>query len=243
VRYWDLEEAIKELKSRQKMGIARELEKTYNFSWLPDGKLYGFLARHIASSRLEEFQFFKRCMRSGLHPLWLEYLDDKFCDKNPSKTRLIKLRVFFGRGRRGGIKQKVIKIVDYIPSFSMRKIMTCWGEPLWSFHHRALHGMLGSVDIIDISEWLKSWGRAYKYYEPYLALSIAHGILFESFESPGFSDLEKFKQDVVLPAYWKLVRQWGLEPIIVYHPWPREKEDIYLNYYPPEILKFIPKKK
>jgi hypothetical protein len=243
IKYWDLEEAIRELQRRQSTGITRELEESYNFSWLPKGKLYGFLARHIASPRLEELQFFKRCVRSGLQPLWLEYLDDKFCTNNPSKVRLVKLRILLGRGKRGGIKERVVKIVDHWPPSSMRHLRTCWGELLYKFHHRILNVMLGSVEILDISDWLRSWGRAINYYEPYLALAIAHGVLFESFESPGFQDLERFKNNVVLPAYRRVVGRWGLEPLIVYHPWPPEKEAMYLNYYPPDVLRFLPERR
>jgi len=247
MRYWDLEEAIKELKSRQKGGIAGELEKAYDFPLSDRGKLYGFLGRHIASPRLEELQFFKRCVRSCLQPLWLEYLDDKFCTTNPSKVRLIKLRILLGKGKRGGIKEKVVRVVDQDycipPSSSMRDLKTVWGENLYRFHHQLLHHILGPVRILDISDWLRSWGRAYSYYEPYLALAIAHGILFESFESPGFQDLGRFKNNVVLPAYRRLVERWGVEPLIVYHPVPPEREEFYLNYYPSQVLKFFPERR
>ena len=244
IKYWDLDDAIEELKRRQ--NVAEEIESTYNFSWLPklpQGKFYGFLARHIATACLEELQFFKRCSKSGLVPLWLEYLDDMFCTNNPDKIRLIKLRVFLGRGRKGGIKEKVIRIVDYYHCIgsSIKKLTTYWGEPLYEFHHRVLKYLLGSVQIIDNSEWYKSLGgRAINYYESYLALSIAHGVLFESFEISGFPGLEQFKCAVVLPAYRRLMERWKLHPLIVYHPWPREEEFLYLNYYPPEILRFIP---
>jgi hypothetical protein len=244
LKYWYLDEAVQELERRQSIGITRELEEAYNFFWLPKGKLYGFLGRHIASCRLEELQFFKRCVRSGLQPLWLEYLDDHFCTNNPSKIRLVKLRILLGRGKRGGVREKIVRAVDLSrASTSIRELRTWWGEHLYEFHHRVLNCILGAVQIVDMSHWFKQWGRASSYYEPYLALAIAHGVLFESFESPGFPDLERFKKNVVIPSYNRLVQRWGVEPIIVYHPVPPEMEAMYLNYYPPEILRFIPERR
>jgi len=253
MRYWGIEEATKEVLRRQVLNNLRHrIEEVYNLSWLPAGGPFGFLGRHIASCRLEELQFYKRCVRSGLQPLWLEYLEDKWCRSNPSKIRLVKLRIVLGRGKRGGIKEEVRKIINDFQFFSnkimMKDLSTPWGEALWEFHHRALKGIIKGilgpveipVEILDISCWLKGWGRASNYYEPYLALALAHGILFESFESPGFPDLQRFKLTVVLPAYQRLVERWGVEPLIVYHPVPRELEGFYLNYYPPQVLKFIP---
>jgi len=244
MKYWEPNKAREELERRQKMKIASQLEEAYNFSWIPKGKLYGFLCRHIATARLEDLQFFKRCMQLGLQPLWLEYLGDAFVTNNPSKVRLVKLRILLGKGKRCGIKERLAQVVDPIQTSStMKEMRTWWGEHLYEFHHRILEYMLGHVQIIDISNWLKSWGRAYDYYEPYLALAISHGVFFESFESPGFPDLERFKHKVVLPAYRRLMERWGLEPLIVYHPWPPEEEQIYLKYYPSNILKFIPQNK
>jgi len=243
VRYYGLSEAVKVINCRRKSLNLDEIRRTYNFPDGVDGCLLGFLGRHIASARLEELQFWKRCRSVGLKPLWLEYLDDTFVTNNPSKARLCKIRVVLGKSKDGRLKERVLRIVDSFHPMVRKvgEVETVWGESLASFHHRVLKELLPNPTMYDISGWLKSIGKAQAYYESYLALALAHGILFESFESPGFPDLERFKHVVVLPAYKRLVERWGVPPVIVYHP-VAKNEDFYLKYYPPEVLKFIPEK-
>jgi len=251
--YWSLEEAIKELKKRQlNSGLRGSIEKKYKIhDFLPQllsvREPCGFLGRHMAAARLEEIQFYDRCLKSGLKPIWLIYLEDKFHPGNPSKMRLAKVCISLGEGKKGGNKEKVFKILHHTQwggGSSMSDLKTCWGENLATFHQQVLKEVLGKVEIslIDLSAWLKNFGKAVCYYEPYLSLAITHGILFESFESPGFRDLEEFKNAVVLPAYQKLRVEWGMEPLIVYHPHldSEKNESFLLNYYDPKILEFIP---
>jgi hypothetical protein len=247
--YWSLEEAIKELRSRQvNRDLVRETEQYLKDTCpIPFG-LNGFLARHIASARLEDLQFVERCKGFNLEPVFLEYPEDIFVTNNPSKMRLIKITVLEGNGRRGGPKLKVVYVVDRyrIDSFNkwpLSKIETFWGESLVLFHHRTrkLTELKKSL-VINISPWLKSIGSAQEYY-PYLFLAAAiRGILFESFESPGFQTLDNFYEEVVSPAYEWVKEKFGIEPLIVYHPEcssPAEEHQI-LNWYPATILPAFP---
>lgn len=249
--YWPIERAVIELKRRQQnKELVRKINEFLGSECLlPDGRLYGVLARHIASARLEDVEFEKRCLNFGLEPLFAEYTEDLFVSCNPSKTRLIFLYIFHGRGKKGGLHIERVNIVhpSTLPLIDgrvkMSQIKTWWGENLVEFHHRSreMVGLKGKV--IEISGWLKGIGQAQEYYKYYLAACVTRGILFESFHSPGFGgSLDAFNQAVVLPAWKWVVQQFGVEPLIVRHPdtsQPEEEKRI-LNFYPPAVLEAIP---
>jgi hypothetical protein len=245
--YLSLFEAIEELERRQR-NVAL-VEKVNNFLGncpIPNGKMYGFLGRHIASARLEDLQFEKRCKEVGLDPLFLEYTEDIFYSINPSKTRLVRLYIFNGYGKRGGPNISRIDLLgtrnlNRFNGLPLSQIKTMYGESLISFHHRTRDFVGLKGNILDLSLWLKSIGPAKVYYTYYFAACITRGILFESFESFGFPDLEKFKQEVVIPAWNEVLKNFGVAPLIVYHPdvSSPEEETRILNWYPKEILQAL----
>jgi len=240
--YWNPEEAIKELKRRQKdLDLVRKVDEFLRASCpIPNG-FNGFLARHIATARLEDVQFEQKCKELSLCPITLEYLEDIFVPENPSKKRLVVLYVFEGYGKKGGprLKKLVLADVEKYKGEPLKNIQTKKEELLlWKFHHRArdVIGLKGKV--IDISNWLMEKGKAKEYYPYLFTATLTRGILFESFESPGFPDLLKFKEEVVIPAWEFVVQKFGMRPLIVYHPENEdEKEENILNWYPVEVLK------
>ncbi|MFH0791791.1 MAG: hypothetical protein V1905_01065 [bacterium] len=77
MKYYELDEAVVELKRRQSDPalvalVASAMGQAWNNCPIPMGR-YGFLARQVASCRLEEIQFVKRCERAGIQPFQLEY--------------------------------------------------------------------------------------------------------------------------------------------------------------------------
>jgi hypothetical protein len=242
--YWTLGEAIKELEKRQSQReLMERIDEFLGSCPIPKG-FNGFLARHIATARLEDIQFEERCKALGLCPINLEYLEDVFLPENPSKTRLVILYGFDGYGKNGGPRLKKVELVESlrrIKGIPLKKIKTKKSEFLWEFHHRArkIVGLEG--EIIDISDWLKSLGSAANYYTYLFAAFSTRGILFESFESPGFPHLEIFKRRVVIPAWQFVVKEFGVKPLIVYHPCSgsEKEEEQILNFYPARVLEAL----
>lgn len=247
--YWELKEAVEELRRRQEDSRILQEERRIlgDDCPIPVGP-YGFLTRHIASAREEDVQFNRRCQEIGLEPVWLEYSKDIFVTRNPSKVRLLRLQILIGYGKKGGphlwrydlIDRRNLDRVNGVP---MDLIETKWGESLVRFHHRTrkMVGLPGRV--INISVWLKSIGRAKEYYKYFFAALVRRGILFESFQSAGFKDLDAFNQAVVIPAWeWTVAEFNGCAPLIVRHPVvssPEEEERV-LNWYPKEVAEAIP---
>jgi hypothetical protein len=242
IKYWEEKEAIEELKRRMEdKKLQRKIEKHLRGCPIPKG--VAVLGRHIATARLEDIQFQKRTRKLGIPGVWFTFTKDQYIPWNPSKNRIVKLRVFHGFGRNGGIKEEVVKIcpVQQKRRISMEELVTFWGERVVGFHKRAREEIIGETEEIDGSEWLKSFGKARDYYFFYLLGAVGNFILFESFNSPGFQgQLDRFNQTVVLPALSKIKQKGFPDPLIVYHPNSRLPERIVLECYPPKIKKFIP---
>lgn len=244
--YLSLEEAVTELEKRQqdedlKNRVSAVLGKSCP---IPRGKV-GIILRQIATSRYEDILFKNRCIANGIEPVWMEYHQDEFRMSNPSKSRMVKLRFHEGVGKNGGLKMhhhKVIKDFGKWEGKPIGEIKTDWGENLVSFHHRMRRGLGWNFQTIDASSWIKdgAGGKAEKYYRILFSAFITHGILFESFESPGFSELEKFKRRVVIPAWeWACLR--FPKPLVVLHPDKGipSREEKMLNWYPGVLANFV----
>lgn len=250
--YWKLDKAREELTRRQRdWGLIGAVDKYLGDCPIPcpiPAGTYGFLTRHIASARLEDLEFERRCQEAGLKPVFLEYLKDQFVSNNPSKTRLVRLFILDGYGKNGGpriwrfdlLEDRNLGGINGIPLYLIK---TKWGESLVQFHHRAREIVGLKERVVDISAWLKSIGRARQYYRYLLAACVVRGILFESFESPGFPDLDVFTQSIVLPAWKWVTSEFGHSPLIVRHPetCSPEDEQRILNWYPSGVLGAIPK--
>jgi hypothetical protein len=240
--YWEIKEAREELAKRQQdQRLVKQVNRYLgNNCPVPQGK-YGFLVRHIATTRLEDIAFFQRCMDIGLKPVFLEYQEDVFCSNNPSKMRLIKFSVFRGYGRKGGAclkKVRLIKNTQRIEGIPLNQVNTDQGENLVVFHHCLFHTAFNSQCLlIDASNWLKSIGRSAAYYRYFFACMLTRGILFESFESPGFPDLENSKTKVVIPSFKRVEKMFKCSPLVVRHPDSCDiDEEQMLDYYPYKIV-------
>lgn len=245
--YWNLEEAIRELELRQlNNDLVCKVNEKINGCPIPFG-FNGFLVRHVATSREEDVLFVKRCKEFGLKPIFPTYIQDPFVSNNPSKVRIIRLYLNFGSGRKGGPRLKRVDLVNnmgLINGIPLCKIKTKWEEPLCVFHSRARSFVGLQEEVIDISDWLKSIGSARVYYKYLFVAFLVRGILFESFESPGFCDLDIFFREVVVPAWNRVKEEFDYYPLIVKHPDTKdpEEEKRILNWYPNDIMEVIPKK-
>lgn len=246
--YWKLQDAVEELrKRRENLRLREEVNEFLRECPIQEDQeeLNGFLARHVVSARLEDEEFESRCLEAGLRPINLEYASDRFCTNNPSKMRLVRLRIFEGYGKNGGPRLRTVFVVDRAEKLNgqpLYQIKTKWGEFLSDFHHRAREVVGLKGGIIEVSEWLRGFGRARDYYRYLLTACVTRGILFEAFDSPGFPDLDVFNREVVIPAWQWVMNRFGCSPLIVRHPLtssPEEEERI-LNWYPSGVLDAIP---
>lgn len=202
-----------------------------------EGRLCGVLTRHIATFRYEDGLFSLMAKEAGLHPVWLEYVDDKFVDVSPYKRSLLRPTLCFGRGRRGGFKLRKENLVaneGFWRGKPLQNIVTDQGEQLVSWHHvlqdEMLRGFLTeSPKRTDCSEWLaKVSPTAYGYYEAYLSCFIAHAVLFEDFHGgESGQELDSFTRGIFEPAWKRVHEQFGVSPLIVRLPWWES-----LGYYP-----------
>lgn len=266
VEYHDLlkavEEAFRRLKNADLQSLVREIFDQADISlpppltWETPGPIIALL-RHLPSARLEEIQFklrLEELQSTGLQfeGVVLTYGEDRFTPENPSKKRLTILRGYYGRGKKGGVKEVgPLKIVDFNLNVGrpLSEVKTLSGKLLVDFHRETFQRLVG-LSTFDISAWLVEVGgvnsKKAKGYYPYLFLLAASGrlIIFESFESPGFPSLEVFNNEVVIPAWRKAQEHLGLSPLIVYHPQTpdpvsgEKDEEVILNYYPPEVITY-----
>jgi hypothetical protein len=242
--YWNLDEAKRELARRQRecRDLASGIDEILGDNCpIPAGN-FGFIPRQIATCRYEDLLFAQRCRAGGLRPIWLEYGEDAFCSSNPSKMRLVRMRLFGGVGKKGGAKMRVLRLLGNPAEWEgkpLGEIRLDSGENLREFHHRLRRNIGWNDSALDTSAWLKEKGesRAEKFYRIFFLVFVSRGILFESFESPGFPDLLRFRKKIVEPA-WEWVSENFLPPLIVLHPGgPDSREKKLLNWYPARALR------
>ncbi len=242
--YFKVTDAVRELRERQSdEAFCAEVSRFCGDNCpVPSGH-FGFLARHIATCSFEDLSFAQVCRRHNLTPFWLEFLSDQFCSTNQDKMKLVKLKLFLGVGRRGGLRLRNLKIVEQLERWErvpLKKVLTVFGMNLPNFHHKLRQSIGWYNDHLDISDWLWQGGkeRANKFYEKFFALFLTRGILFESFDVHGFYGLQKFKQTVVIPAWEKVSKKFG-KPLIVWHP-PQAASTTHekrmIGWYPGRII-------
>lgn len=246
IKYFELKEAIKELKRRQEnedQKLIKNIDVVLGNCPIPFGP-YGFLDEHIATCGIEDELFAKRCIEAGIKPLWLENSRDRFYSLNPYKMRLIRIRVNDGKKCEHNFVEYLVEKseIKFLEGKKLNEIRTKKGESLVDFHHAVreiLKGWNSEETILDMSDWLKNHGNAKMYYKYFLLATVTRGILFKSYENPGFP--EEFLKEVVIPAYRWVRQNFFRLPLIVKHPLANSKseEEKILNLYPKEILSLL----
>lgn len=178
------------------------------------------LVRYIASPNFELGYFLDIAKTIDLHPVLIEYSDDKFVAKNSSKYHLGNL--FFERN----VNRKSFdtdcynrKIVDFnkFEGKHFNSITTVTNEPFVNFHHRILFKMFPEIKgkVSDFSDWFNRTRFISKeyYYLYYLALFVCHGILFENFLLN--KEEADFTKKKVIPSLFKIEEMFGVKPLIV----------------------------
>lgn len=173
----------------------------------------------------------------GAVPYAGEFLGDRFTHNNEEKRGLGRLRAI-SDGRK-----LLVDIISFNSSNGKKisEVVTHTGEKLVDFHHRLLDIYGLPLDRRDVTDWYRAIGRPADYYYPYLLHFVAHGVVFENFQTDSDERENLFTQAVVLPALRKVKERFGLKPLVVrlYPEEQTEDEDFYWWCYPPRVNDYI----
>lgn len=195
------------------------------------------LGRNIVSPTMEFSYFLELAKEIDLEPLVIEHVKDKFVTENPDKYYLAKLYFYNKNGRKNdrNIDADFINAIDFnkYQGEKICNINTMWGENLVDFQHRISHDLFPNYwrKSIDISEILDLNHKGLSQcYDKYLALFIFGGVLFENFLLS--KNIKDFTHRVVVPAFAKLEKLFGIKPLIVPLSPIEDQDDLYWWCYP-----------
>jgi len=174
------------------------------------------LSRSILSPNQELFYFLDLAKQSGLKPIGLEGIEDKFCTKNYDKVSLGKLSFLKCKNAEDGRSQ--VNVIDMVISDGKRfcDINTLWGENLVDFHHRMLSLYNIDIETFDDFKWFnhgKKKNSIIDYYKKIFTLFLCYGILFENFIAKG--NEKQFTDGIVARSYREIEEIFGVKPLIV----------------------------
>jgi hypothetical protein len=249
--YTSVDEAVNELKRRQKGGLKHFAEEN-----LPIGVPHVFKERNCAvlfrqlATPNYELRRFVSLMDAidSLTPLFFEYLNDKYTDNNDWKYYLGKMPFFSGKGKKGGEKITWLNVIDFNTSRGKKinEVKTLWGQSLADFHHElfdeAYQKKEKNVTFFDASEWFsKSGGTAKDYYKNFLTLFISHGILFDNFMLDAKEMM--FTRDIFLDAFIQVYQDTGgVKPLIVALEPTEVESNLFWFCHPYSSKSFVDKK-
>lgn len=228
--YVSLEDAKNVLDSRQ------ELRSEVESWWRSVGAEFpvqfsgcGILGREPAM-RLEFFKFYEMCVGAKLQPACIAANEELFVTSKP-KMSLVHPMMLKGFSKKGSpITQK-----ERLAEVNIHSGKSTLGETgALSFHYSRMNRICPNLSIWDMSDAMSKWKTRRLYYEGYLSLCVAHGVLFEDYHGPGESGkaLSDFTKRVFEPAFEWLKQKFGVGPIIVALPW----KDFYHLHPDDDIL-------
>lgn len=248
--YTTLSEALQLLDERRKNPeLIAKVEKLLksNIPEIFKKNKCGIMARQLSTPNYESKMFIDLASDTGLHPVFLEYFDDKFTSNNKYKHSLGQLHIQNKINNGGNECIEKVTIIDFNKSNGkkIREIKTLWGEYLIDFHRKlfSLHNLKNFSFFEETSWYEKTEETPSEFYENFFLLITCFGILFENFLLTKDDPEEEFTKNVILPAIEKVKKLTGLKPLIVpFAPLDLEA-DPFWYYHLPIIKKAIPGKK
>jgi hypothetical protein len=239
--YSTKEEVISELKRRwADKDLDKKIENFLNKN-IPAPFLSGpraVLPRNLITPDNEFDTFYKKAIELELKPIGFEYLNDIFITTSHGKACLAKM-IFFDGIKDNKIKTHNVRSIDLSGINEGKKfndIKTLWNEDFVSFHHRILKNKY-NIEVFDASSWLQTMGgKPQKYYVPYLLLLATKNVLFENLET---GREEKFFNEIFLPAFEFIKKEFGLKPLIIPIAPADDMENIFWWSYPKDIENMI----
>lgn len=177
-----------------------------------------YMARHIATPNYEALRFIELGRPYNLPLVISQDKKGKFVSHNELKRSLGKLPVTKGVSKRNDEIIENFTIVDFAQNQgkAFNEIVTKHGKNFVEFHNNFFQEIYpNELEIVDESDWIDRNHRdnLKEQYKKQLALTIAHGIMFESF-------LEN-ESDVVErsfgPAFEEITNHFGYKPLICEH--------------------------
>lgn len=238
--YTTLPDALRLLNERQK-----DTELTSKVEGLLNGKIpqifkdkkCGIMARQLATPNRENRVFISTANKNNLHPVFLEYFDDKFTSNNKYKHSLGQLLIQDESDEKNSKTVEKIKIVDFskYDGKALKDVKTLWGESLVDFHKKIfkLCGIENFSFFNEIDWYEKHNEKPFDFYKNFFLLITCYGILFENFLWSKDNSESKFTRDVILPALEEVINLTGVKPIIVpIDPFDMEMDSFWYQQLP-----------
>ncbi|MBU0721915.1 hypothetical protein KKA93_00445 [Patescibacteria group bacterium] len=208
-------------KRRKNPEFMAKIEKLLkgNIPALLKNKKCGIMARQLATPNLENRMFISLANGNGLHPVFLEYFDDKFTSNNKYKHSLGQLHIQNKVGKDGKKCIKNINVINFnkYDGKKLKEVKTLWGESLVDFHKKLFDAYdLKGFSFFNENDWYeKKDEKSIDFYTNFFLLITCFGILFENFLSSKDDAETEFTKEVVLPALEKVINLTGVKPLIV----------------------------
>jgi len=205
-----------------------------------------YLARHVATPNFETLRFLHLLEPLDLPIVLSQDTKDTFTSANMLKRFLGKLPVCTRVTQKAGVTHELYQhktVIDFTKAQGkpFSEVETLWGEPLAQFHAR-LFTELSTVPpiITDDAEWIdrNSRGDLLAHYKRFLALFVAHGVLFEDYLVEDKEE-EHFVREVLEPAFTFVEETFGVRPLITQlTPSSVESVKFWLSY-PKDVLPLL----
>jgi len=247
--YTPINEALKEIKLRQQDKKIDEHIKS-SLIEIPavfEGKPKAVMFRNITTPNYEIKWFVDivELLKGALNPLFLEYTQDQFNNRNEMKFSLAKMMLHKGKNKKSEpiFEHRNIININDSNCKAISSIKTIWGQSFVDFHHELFLNEFPDFknNIFDFSNWVKENGHTPKeYYKLFYLFFLKHGILFENYrlKSEEFS----FIKEVILPAFIKVLRDTGVKPLIVVIQPTEIEEGKFWQAYPCKIKDLLKNK-
>ena len=238
--YFSLDEARAELARRwQDQELRNAVEAELAGQMLAEfcAQPRAVISRQLLSPDNGGMFFMQAARYVGAVPFGWEFLGDIFTHSNPEKQGWGRLRATIGNRR------ALIDLISFTANNKKKisEVVTHIGEGLADFHHRLLE--IDGIQLArrDLTDWYRGFGKPGDYYYPYLLHFVAHGVLFENFQTEADERENVFTQTVILPNLRKIEDRFGLRPLVVrlYPENQTDDEDFYWWSYPPALNDYI----
>jgi hypothetical protein len=198
------------------------------------------LFRFIATPNFEFKIVSEMSKMVNLKPVFMELLNDKFCTRNQDKVYLGKMRFFDEKYGKSHSITSCKKIIDLEKNEGkkFKNMKTLWGDSFIDFHNKLFSFYYKDAEKIDCSIFYKKNGESnYEVYLKIFAICICKGILFENYFVDVNKDEKKFAKEVILPAFEKVKKMFGVKPLIVPLLSNNGQGNLLWQYYPDSIRK------
>jgi hypothetical protein len=241
--YVSLDEAREELKKRwNNVELKKKVEDELGDKFWPEFKLkpHSVMTRQICVADNGFELFFYSGKYINVDPLVIEFSGDIFVRCNEEKKGVGRLRVVLENKKKALVD---IFNLDNNEKKKFNEIITKSGDNLVEFHHKLFDIIGHEIDINDKTEWFKDIGKASDYYYYYLLHFVAHGVLFDVFQTEEDDSEDVFTRNVVLPALEKIKQKFNVKPLVIrlYPSKQNAEEDFYWWCFPPNINDYIVK--